>query len=107
MRIRVFINFCLIVTVLGLSLLIFISSQVLGTLHEITRAERQKHRSLELANELFQSSEDLTKMARSYVTTGDSIYEQFFFEILDIRNGKRSRPQKNHSIAYLDIDRPP
>jgi signal transduction histidine kinase len=106
-RIGVFINFSLIVTALGLSLLIFLSSQVLGTLDEITDAERQKHRSLELANELFQSSEDLTKMARSYVITGDSIYEQFFFEILDIRNGKRSRPQENHSITYWDVNRPP
>ena len=74
MRIGVFINFCLIVTVLGLSLLIFLSSQVLGTLDEITHAERQKYRSLELANELFHSSEDLTKMARSYITTGNSVY---------------------------------
>src|SRR5665213_2128867 len=93
MKIGVFTNFCLIVTVLGLSLLIFLSSQVLGTLDEITDAERQQYRSLQLANELFQSSEDLTKMARSYVTTGNPIYEKFFFEILDIRNGKRPRPQ--------------
>ncbi|MEO6563123.1 MAG: ATP-binding protein [Nitrosospira sp.] len=109
MRIGVFINFCLIVTALGLSLLIFLSSQVLGTLDEITDADRQKHRSLKLANELFQSSEDLTKMARSYVTTGDSIYEQFFFEILDIRNGKRPRPdpQENHSITYWGANKPP
>ncbi|MBA2660098.1 MAG: HAMP domain-containing protein [Nitrosospira sp.] len=107
MRIGVFINFCLIVTVLGLSLLIFLSSQVLGTLDEITEAERQKHRSLELANELFHSSEDLTKMARNYITTGNSIYEQFFFEILDIRNGKRPRPPENHSITYWDVNRPP
>ena len=107
MRIGVFINFCLIVTVLGLSLLIFLSSQVLGTLDEITHAERQKYRSLELANELFQSSEDLTKMARSYVTTGNSVYEQFFFEILDIRNGKRPRLQDNRSITYWDVNRPP
>ena len=109
MRIGVFINFCLIVTALGLSLLIFLSSRVLGTLDEITDADRQKHRSLKLANELFQSSEDLTKMARSYVTTGDSIYEQFFFEILDIRNGKRPRPdpQENHSITYWGANKPP
>lgn len=107
MRIGVFINFCLIVAVLGISLLILLSSQVLGTLDEITHAERQKHRSLELANELFHSSEDLTKMARSYVTTGNPIYEQFFFEILDIRNGKRPRPRENHSITYWDINRPP
>lgn len=106
MRIGVLINFCLVVAALGLSLLILLSSQVLGTLDEIAAAERQRHRSLKLANELFQSSEDLTKMARSYVTTGNSIYERFFIEILDIRNGKRPRPKEYHSITYWDVNRP-
>jgi signal transduction histidine kinase len=99
MRIGLFTNFYLIFIVMVLSLLILLSSHALGTLDEITRAERQKHRSLQLANELFQSSENLTKMARSYVITGDPTYERFFFEILDIRNGKRPRPQ-NYSITY-------
>jgi signal transduction histidine kinase len=91
---------------MGLSLLILLSSQVLGTLDDITKAERQKHQSLELANELFLSSEDLTKAARSYVITGDPVYERFFFEILDIRNGKRPR-NKDHSISYWDLNRDP
>jgi signal transduction histidine kinase len=101
MKIGLFTNFYLIFIVLVLSLLILLSSQALGTLDDITRAERQKHRSLQLANELFQSSEDLTKMARSYVITGDPIYERFFFEILDIRNGKRARP-RDYPIMYWD-----
>ncbi|WP_052494109.1 ATP-binding protein [Nitrosospira sp. NpAV] len=102
MRIGLFTNFCLIFIVLVLSLLILLSSQVLGTLDDITAAERQKHRSLQLANELFQSSEDLTKMARSYATTGDPVYERFFFEILDIRNGKRPRP-RDYPITYWNV----
>ncbi|MBA4143986.1 MAG: HAMP domain-containing protein [Nitrosospira sp.] len=107
MRISLFTNFFLIIIVLGLGLLIFLSSQALGTLDHITKAERQKYRSLQLANELFQSSEDLTKTARSYVATGDPIYERFFFEILDIRNGKRPRPP-NYSINYWkNVRRPP
>jgi signal transduction histidine kinase len=105
-RISVFTNFGLIAIMLGLSLLILLSSQVLGTLDDITRAERQKHRSLQLANELFLSSEDLTKAARSYVITGDAVYERFFFEILDIRNGKRPR-DKDHSISYWNLNRDP
>lgn len=105
-RISVFTNFGLIAIMLGLSLLILLSSQVLGTLDDITRAERQKHRSLQLANELFLSSEDLTKAARSYVITGEPVYERFFFEILDIRNGKRPR-DKDHSISYWDLNRDP
>ena len=93
MRIGLFTNFYLIFIVMVLSLLILLTSHALGTLDEITKGERQKHRSLQLANELFQSSENLTKMARSYVITRDSTYERFFFDILDIRNGKRPGPQ--------------
>ncbi|SFW15963.1 ATP-binding protein [Nitrosovibrio sp. Nv17] len=106
MKIGVFTNLSLIVTVLGLGLLILLSSQVLDTLDEITEAERRKYRSLRLASELFQSSEDLTKMARSYVITGDPIYEKFFFEILDIRNGKQPRPQ-DYPITYWSMTESP
>ena len=106
MRIGLFTNFYLIFIVMVLSLLILLTSYALGTLDEITKGERQKHRSLQLANELFQSSENLTKMARSYVITRDSTYERFFFDILDIRNGKRPRPQ-NYPITYWDENRAP
>jgi signal transduction histidine kinase len=106
MRIGLFTNFYLIFILLVLSSLILFSARALDILDDITNAERQKYRSLQLANELFQSSEDLTKMARSYVITGDSVYERFFFEILDIRNGKLPRPQ-DHSMAYSNLDSHP
>ncbi|HEX8874987.1 MAG TPA: HAMP domain-containing protein, partial [Nitrosospira sp.] len=105
MRIGLFTNFYFVFILLVLSSLILLSSRALGTLDDITKAERQKHKSLQLANELFQSSENLTRMARSFVITGDSSYERSFFEILDIRNGKRPRPQ-NYSITYWDADEP-
>lgn len=52
-----------------------------------------------LANELLQSSEDLTRMARSYVVTGDAKYERYFLEILEIRNGTLPRPD-NYLPTY-------
>lgn len=104
MRIGLFTNFYLIFILLVLSSLILFSARALDTLDDITQAERQKYRSLQLANELFRSSEELTKMARSYVITGDSIYERFFFEILDVRNGIRPRPE-DYSITDWNPDR--
>ena len=56
------------------------------------RSEHHRLRSLLLAYELFQSSEDLTRMARSYVSTGNPTYEENYYAILDIRNGTRPRP---------------
>lgn len=105
MRIRLFTNIYFAFIILIFSLLIMLASCALSTLEDITGAERQKYRSLQLASELFHSSEDLTKMARSYVVTGEPIYERFFFQILDIRNGKRPRPEA-HLVNYWVMDSP-
>ncbi len=99
MRISRLASVYLLSTILALSLLIALSSEVLNTMESITEAERSKYSSLKLANELLQSSEDLTIMARNYVVTGAPIYEQRFYEILNIRNGIRPRP-KDYSGPY-------
>ncbi|MEP6879462.1 MAG: hybrid sensor histidine kinase/response regulator, partial [Nitrosospira sp.] len=38
-------------------------------------------------------------MARNYVFTGNPVYERYFFEIFDIRDGKKPRPL-NYSATY-------
>src|SRR5664279_6091613 len=55
-----------------------------------------------LADELLQSSDDLTRIVRSYVITGNPIYKQHFQNILYIRDGKMSRPVNYHDI-YWDL----
>lgn len=54
------------------------------------------------ADELRQSSDDLTRMARTYAVTGDDRYEKMYRDILDIRNGKKPRPERYESI-YWDL----
>ncbi len=56
--------------------------------------------SLLLADELRQSSDDLTRMVRTYVVTGNPVYKQHYQDILDIRNGKKPRPQKYQGIYW-------
>jgi len=107
MKISRFINLFLITIALLLSILVALASQVLGTLDNIGESERHRYKSLLLANELLQSSEDLTRMARSYVATGDPIYEDYFYGIHAIRNGKQPRPQDYSAIHWhlVDADR--
>lgn len=50
-----------------------------------------RYESYRTANELRKSSEDLTKLARTYISNGDSKYEDAYWEVLDIRNGKKAR----------------
>ena len=49
-------------------------------------AQRQRYDSLLLANELWHSSESLTKMARSYLVTGDPRYKMRIPRNLDTQS---------------------
>jgi methyl-accepting chemotaxis protein len=67
-----------------------------------TQANQSRYQSYLLADELRQSSDDLTRLARTYVVTGDGRYEQQYNDILDIRNGKKPRPA-NYERIYWDF----
>ncbi len=64
--------------------------------HQVDRVNESRLQSYKLAEQLRQSSEGLTIMARSYVITGDSHYKDYYQSILDVRNGNKPRPD------YLD-----
>lgn len=69
---------------------------------QIDRANEQRLQSYLLVNELRQSSDDLTRMVRTYVATGESIYKAHYQEILNIRDGKQARPI-NYQGIYWDL----
>lgn len=85
---------------LGFSLSIALLAVVLVTLvwllrqnaFAVSRAEMAARESLMLAAELRLSSEELTRLARTYVVTNDKAYEKAYWQVLDIRNGKTARP---------------
>jgi len=68
---------------------------------QVDRAIDLRYLSFVLANQLRQSSDDLTRMARTYVVTGDSRYKEYYQDILDIRDGKKPRPNE-YPYAYWD-----
>lgn len=68
----------------------------------IDRAYEIRYQSFLLADELRQSSDDLTRMVRTYVVTGDPIYKRHYQEILDIRDGKQPRPV-GYGNVYWDL----
>ena len=57
----------------------------------------------DLADNLRQTSDDLTLMARLHAITGDPLYREYFDEILDIRNGDAPRPANYFGVPYWDI----
>jgi methyl-accepting chemotaxis protein len=72
-----------------------------GALNEhLAEVNLNRYTSYLLADELRQSSDDLTRLARTYVVSGDPEWEKQYFEILDIRNGKKPRPQQYERIYW-------
>ena len=69
---------------------------------KIDRVNELRIQSYLLAEELRQSSDDLTRMIRTYIVTGNVLYKKHYQEILDIRDGKQSRPLANNYI-YWDL----
>jgi two-component system, cell cycle sensor histidine kinase and response regulator CckA len=68
----------------------------------IDRANDARHFSFLLAEELRHSSDDLTRMARSYVATAEARYQQQYHDVLDIRDGRKPRPV-GYSGIYWDL----
>ena len=90
---------------LNIVLVIFTTIMVFWLQSKVTdfdAASSSRIDSYLLADELRQSSDDLTRLGRTYVLTGDEKYEKMYFDILDIRNGKKPRPEAYFNI-YWDL----
>lgn len=57
----------------------------------IVNAQKTAYESNKIANELRDSSEDLTKYVRTFVVTKEPKYEKAYWHVLNIRNGKEAR----------------
>ncbi|XDD43182.1 ATP-binding protein [Leptospira sp. WS60.C2] len=65
-------------------------------------AEENRYSSLQIANELRQSSDQLTNLVRLYAIQKEKKYKTYFESIIAIRNGEKPRP-KNYDYAYWDL----
>lgn len=90
--------FSVILVLLSAALVTF--GLVASTEERVVAAQLNQFQSNKLADQLRQSSDDLTRMARSYVETGDPIFEQYFFDILAIRDGTQPRPRDYDNIYW-------
>ncbi|WED23536.1 diguanylate cyclase [Vibrio sp. JC009] len=61
-----------------------------------------RYESYQLADQLRQSSDDLTRMVRSYAVSENSQFKEYFWDILAIRNGEKARPE-NYERIYWDF----
>ncbi|MBL0532404.1 methyl-accepting chemotaxis protein [Aeromonas dhakensis] len=86
-----------VITLILLSLVFFAYS---WSGKKMEQSYQQRYQSYLLADELRQSSDDLTRLGRTYVITKDPAYEQQYMRILAIRNGEQNRPQGYNRIYW-------
>ncbi|MBD1558032.1 methyl-accepting chemotaxis protein [Vibrio sp. S9_S30] len=75
---------------------------ILSSAGKLKQTSEVRYASYQVADELRQSSDDLTRLARTYALTGNADYEKMYMDILAIRNGDKPLPEKYHQI-YWDL----
>jgi PAS domain S-box-containing protein len=88
------------VNMLFLCFVVFIINDYNQARHQLESAYIMQHKSFVLADELRQSSDDLTRVARTYVVTEKPMFKEQFQTILDIRDGLIPRPQNYNRIFW-------
>ena len=71
-------------------------------LNQVEAAQEHRFISYQLAQELLQSSDKLTRFARTYVATGDIKFKTYFNDVLAIRNGEMPKPS-GYGGVYWDL----
>lgn len=90
------------VIALGIIISVITVFQLNGLLQKVDDMAQVRYQSYQAADELRQSSDDLTRLGRTYVLTADDTYEKMYMDILAIRNGQKPRPENYHTI-YWDL----
>jgi signal transduction histidine kinase/CheY-like chemotaxis protein len=102
MKLKQLFILLLLINIFALIFVVMTISEYQKATKELELSYKQQHRSLVLADELRQSSDDLTRMARTYVITANERFKKQFQKVLDIRNGVLPRP-KNYNHIYWDF----
>lgn len=80
----------------------FFTFQLFKTISKVDNAANQRYESYVVADELRQSSDDLTRLVRTFVITNNNDYEKMFYDVIAIRDGVKPRPE-NYNQIYWDL----
>ncbi|MGE5400987.1 MAG: methyl-accepting chemotaxis protein [Ignavibacteriales bacterium] len=75
---------------------------LMQTQKDLVKSQEIRYKSYQVAIELRQNSEDLTRLARTYVVTGDDKYEKSYWDLVDISNGKKPR-KDGRTISFAQM----
>ena len=99
--VRASVGLVLVVMGVLLGALMYVTQLQSRNTHQQAAAETRRNASYRLAEQMRQSSNELTMMVRLYVSTGEPRYREYFEQILAIRAGTAPRPE-NYEISFWD-----
>lgn len=88
---------------LGISLIIsgYFLTELLGNYEQIILDQENKNKAELIALELKQSSDELTSSCRNFLATGDSIWEEKYWNVLNVREGKTEN-ESGKKISFIN-----
>lgn len=85
----------LLIIILGILIFVLYQNQ-----NNLANSRDNQYESYQLADQLRQSSDDLTRLVRTYVATGNLEFEREYWAVLAIRNGEIPRPLDYDNIYW-------
>lgn len=101
MKIKNIIIICSSVSTVILIAILVLAFRLVSLKEDLQDSYQKREKSIKIANHLKQTSEDLTKYCRTYVVTGDTIYENKFYNLLAVRDGLKAR-KNGRTISLID-----
>lgn len=90
MKLKILFSRVYSVIIVLLVLLIILSILMYRNHGALVESNEVKYKSLVISEQLRKSSNDLTTFCRFFIETGDTIWKNRYYEVLDIRDGKRA-----------------
>ena len=88
MKIKSLFSASIIISIIMSTVVVVTILMILSSNKHLKHALQYELQAFELANEMEESSEDLTNYIRMYAMTGNTAYRTAYNRVLDIRNGK-------------------
>jgi len=95
----------IVLEIVTISLIVVFHDRSVSLRNALEHSQYERFEMNRAADELRQSSDDLTRFARTYTVTGDVRYKAAFYKTLAIRNGQAPRP-RNYETIYWDLLEP-
>ena len=89
--------------IFGIILIVLFGGMLYELSNTLKQAAEDRFYMMRYAEQLRDSSDELTHFARSYVVTGDTRYKDFYFDVLHIRQGTLPRPERYYG-PYWDLN---